>query len=437
MLKLVVLCRNRFAKIKYIMMNVALSRRWIIFFLTSFLFVLSQFYRASIAVITPNLIRDLSMDTHGLSVLSAAFFYAFALVQLPIGIYLDRIGPRITMTALSLIGVTGALIFAWADSLTMLVAGRALLGVGMACNLMGSMKLMTLWFSPLHFATLSALIVSIGTAGNVAATSPLVLCVEKIGWRWTFSGTAFFNLSLVILFFLVVRDSPLKRQENSTGSRRPSTNLMEILADCRQLFGKRDYWLISLNTFIRYGIYAAVQVLWAGPYLMNVHGLTALCTGNLILLLNIGFVCAGPVWGILSDRILKTRKWIVIAGQLLLAVTLLALAFLPSGSSVILLSLIFVLFGLVGSTGGLMYTHIKEIMPLEKAGTAMTGINFFTMIGAAVFLQGLGHYMQSHYSDNPFGAVAFQGIFVFCAICLLIGSLLYTCTIDSMGQSGE
>ena len=419
------------------MINFTLSRRWIIFLLTSSLFVLSQFYRASIAVITPDLTRDLSLDAGELSIMSAAFFYAFALAQLPLGIYLDRIGPRITMTFLSLVGVAGALIFAWADSPTTLIFGRALLGVGMACNLMGSMKLLTLWFSTLHFATLSALIVSIGTAGNVAATSPLVLCVEKIGWRWTFSGAAVLNLFLVILFFIVVRDYPQEKLRDPAGPRGRSTNLPKILADVKQLFGKKDYWLISLSTFCRYGIYAAVQVLWAGPYLMNVHGLSALNAGNLILLLNIGFVCSGPVWGILSDRIFKTRKWIVIAGQLLLTATLLVLAFLPAGTSLFMLSLTFILFGLVGSTGGLMYTHIKEIMPLEKAGTAMTGINFFTMVGAAAFLQGLGRYMQSFYSDNPFGADAFQGIFVLCAICLLVVSVLYLFTMDSMGQSRQ
>ncbi len=413
----------------------ALTRRWVIFFLASSLFVLSQFYRASVAVITPDLIRDLSLNANGLSMMSASFFYAFALAQLPIGIYLDRIGPRITMTVLSLIGVSGALIFARADGLTMLVVGRVLLGVGMACNLMGSMKLLTLWFSPLHFATLSALIVSIGTAGNMAATSPLVLCVEKIGWRWTFLGVAVLNLFLVILFFLLVRDSPNRRQAGPAMPPGRSTGLPKIVAEFKQLFAKKDYWLISVGTFSRYGIYAAVQVLWAGPYLMNVHGLSAMSAGNLILLLNIGLVCAGPIWGVLSDQIFKTRKWIVIVGQFLLAGTLLVLAFLPVGTSVFLLALIFILFGVAGSAGGLMYTHIKEIMPLEKAGTAMTGINFFTMIGAAAFLQGLGRYMQSFYSDNPFGASAFQGIFVFCAACLLVVSILYGFTRNSMGQA--
>ncbi len=122
--------------------------RWIIFLLTSLLFVLSQFYRASVAVITPNLISDLGLDSEGLSLISAAFFYAFAVMQIPLGIYLDSLGARVTMTVLSLLAVAGALIFAWGESLEALVFGRILLGVGMACNLMGTLKLITLWFGP-------------------------------------------------------------------------------------------------------------------------------------------------------------------------------------------------------------------------------------------------------------------------------------------------
>ena len=105
-------------------MTFALSRRWIIFFTATLLFVLSQFYRASVAVITPDLIRELGVDTRGLSLISASFFYAFALTQIPIGMYLDAIGPRIAMTALSLLGAAGALVFATGDSTATLVAGR-------------------------------------------------------------------------------------------------------------------------------------------------------------------------------------------------------------------------------------------------------------------------------------------------------------------------
>ena len=410
------------------------GRRWAIFALTSALFLLSMFYRASVAVITPQLIADLSLDTAGLSLMSAAFFYAFALTQIPLGIFLDHVGPRKTMTALSLVGVAGTLIFAWADSLGMLVAGRILLGIGMACNLMGTYTLLTRWFSPLHFATLSSLVVSVGTAGSISATSPLVLLVELVGWRWTFSLFAFLNMILALIFFLVVRDRP----DEALSSRRPPSVVREVLgkmgnaaSGLRHLFRDKDYWIISLGCFSRYGILAAFQALWAGPYLMEALGYSALAAGNIILVLNIGLIAGGPFFGILSDRLLKSRKWVSVIGLAGPAVIMVLFFNTASDAGMVPLMMLFFFFGFLGSAGNMMYAHIKERMPLEMAGTAMTGINFFNMLGPAFFMQVLGGIMQYMYPDSSLGVEAFRAGFVLCFICLAGVSCLYLFTRDA------
>ena len=157
-----------------------MHRPWLVFTISCSLFFLSQFYRVSNAVIAPQLLSDLSVDTKGLGLISASFFYAFALTQIPISLLLDKVGPRLMMTTLSAIGIFGALIFSWADSLTYAVGGRVLLGIGMACNLMGTYKLLTLWFSPRSFATLAGIVVALGTAGNMVATTPLVVLVGQV-----------------------------------------------------------------------------------------------------------------------------------------------------------------------------------------------------------------------------------------------------------------
>jgi len=136
-----------------------MHRPWLVFTISCSLFFLSQFYRVSNAVIAPQLLSDLSVDTKGLGLISASFFYAFALTQIPISLFLDKIGPRRMMTTLSAIGIIGAVIFSRADSITLGVTGRVLMGVGMACNLMGTYKLLTLWFSPRAFATLAGLVI--------------------------------------------------------------------------------------------------------------------------------------------------------------------------------------------------------------------------------------------------------------------------------------
>jgi len=414
-------------------MDVTISRRWVIFFITCLLFVLSQFYRSSVAVISPNLIDDLALDTKALSLISAAFFYAFAAMQIPIGLYLDSIGPRLTMTVLTLVAVVGALVFALGQSATSLVIGRALLGIGMACNLMGTLKLITLWFGPIRFATLAAFVVSIGTAGNIAAATPLVLMVQAIGWRATFLVFAGINLLLAIVFFAVVRDRPERPGEWAVPTEVP-VDLGETMKSVRALFAERDYWIISFGTFCRYGIFAAVQALWAGPFLMHVLGIPPVKTGNLLFLLSIGLIVGSPVCGWLSDARIRSRKVVIIAGLLGMVLILLALAFLPAGTGFSFLAALFFSFGFASSAGQIMYAHIKERMPIERAGTAMTGINFFTMGGVAVFLQGLGNLMQHLYPEASLGPAAFKGSFLFCAACLTITAVLYGFTKETLGK---
>ena len=404
-----------------------LSRRWAIFIIICLLYVLSQFYRASIAVITPNLMQDLGVGTRGLSLVTSAFFYAFALTQIPIGVSLDRIGPRRTMAVLNLVGIAGAGVFASADSLDMLVAGRILLGVGMACNLMGAFKLLTTWFGPLNFATLSVMVISIGTAGNLVATTPLVLLVQQVGWRATFVIFAALNLLLCAVFFVVAGDRPASSPYGPPVSAR-DRGFRDIFSGLGQLFRLKDYWIISLSTFCHYGIFAAIQALWAGPFLMNVIGLSQVATGNVLLLLNLGLITSGPLWGMMSDRWLKTRKTVVIIGIAGLGLCVGVLAVLPASAALWVLALIFTGIGVLRSAGGVMYAHIKDLMPDELAGTAMTGINFFTMIGPAVFVQVMGALMQHFYPDASLSPAAFRSAFLFCTGCLAMIFALYLLT---------
>lgn len=348
------------------------------------LFILSQFYRSSVAVIAPNLMQDLNLNAWELSTVSASFFYAFALMQIPVGIFLDSIGPRITMTLLSLVAAAGALLFSMGESYYPLTIGRVLLGIGMACNFMGTLKLITIWFDPKHFATLSAVIVSASKAGNIATATPLIIMVQIMGCRNSFmimSGITFF---LAILFFFLVNDRSgtqfvMRHQSPS----RPMIG--DTLKRAKILFSRRDFWIISFSTFCRYGSFASVQALWAGPYLMKACGLSPVTAGNIILLMSIGIIIGSPLSGHLSDIIFTSRKKVIIPGIWGMAIILCILIFLPAEAGKVTLSVLFFSFGLFSSSGQIMYAHIKEQVPHENAGMAMTAINFFTMAGLPSF----------------------------------------------------
>ena len=289
---------------------------------------------------------------------------------------------------------------------------------------MGTLKLLTTWFEPAAFATLSGIVLSIGTLGNMAAATPLVLLVQQMGWRMAFTLIAGINFIQIVILYAVVRDKPGDKSAGAL-SYGPVWNFREILAGLRILLTNKDYWIISCGSFFRYGVFAAVQTLWAGPYLINAMGLSPLAAGNLIFLLNIALIEGGPTWGSLSDRVLKTRKGVVTVSLLLLSSTILAIALLPKGAGLPILAFLFFCFGFSAGTANVLFAHIKDLMPLELAGVAMTSINFFTMLGAAVFSQGLGSLMQRFYPAAAQGISAFRSAFLLCAAFLLIAAFLY------------
>jgi sugar phosphate permease len=408
-------------------------RRWIIYLMSCLLFIFSQFYRSSIAVISPNLVEALNLDTEDLGLISAAFFYAFATMQIPVGLYLDSLGPRLLMTAFSSVAAAGAIVFAYGESAAALIFGRILLGGGMACNLMGPLKLITTWFSPQYFATLSAILISVGTAGNLAAATPLVWLTKLFGWRTTFLFCAIINLVIAILFYMIAKDHPDETSLSHRTKAEP-VSLSVASSNILHLFSRRDYWLISIGTFFRYGIYASVQSLWAGPFLMISMGLSPFMTGNLLLAMSIGLIVGSPICGWISDSILHSRKYVIIAGLAMMAVILTTLAVLSIDTVLPILFALFFCFGFSSSSGQIMYAHIKERMPLKNAGTAMTGINFFTMIGVAFFLHGLGWVINEFYPGGSLGPEVFRMAFILFGGCLVLTGLIYSLTVEIKSQ---
>jgi sugar phosphate permease len=202
----------------------------------------------------------------------------------------------------------------------------------------------------------------------------------------------------------------------------------------RLLLKRGDFWIISMGALMSYGVFAAFQTLWAGPFLMEVMGFTPMVSGNLILFLNAGFLIGPMLWGTLSDRLFRTRKWVVVWGHMGFAAVAAALAVLQPSTSTWLLATLLLCLGLFRGTGSLMYTQIKELMPIEMAGTAMGGVNFFVMVGAAVFLHGLGLFMQSFYPYASRGPEAFSAAFFLCAACVAGVSAIYLFSRDTRPQ---
>lgn len=403
------------------------ARAWLVLGLCAGLFICSQFHRVANAIIAVDLKHDLAISAESLGILSAAFFWAFAAMQIPLALLLDRIGGRVAMGALSLVGSLGAVIFSLAQGMEGAVLGRVLLGAGMAGNLMGSLKLISNWFPPQQFATLSGLIMALGTIGNMLAATPLALLARELGWRWAMALAGALTGALTLVFWALVRERPQGDPQETERRQGASSTWGQV--GC--LLGLREYWLISLATFFRYGTFVAIQGLWAGPYLIQVLGLAPVTAGNILVLLNLGLILGSPVGGILSDRVLGSRKKVVIIGLAAMAWALLPLALGWCGAQPGWLSLLFLALGAFSAFGQVMYAHIKELLPPQMTGMALTGVNLFTMLGAAAFLQGLGWVVDQWAQGGASPMEAYKAAFLTAFGGVAMALVLYMATRDS------
>ncbi len=385
-------------------------------------FLLSQFYRTSSAVIALDLMRDLRLNAETLGLLSSIFFYAFALVQLPMGAAMDLFGAKRTLVILALVGLVGALLFAGAKNLAMALMGRAFIGIGMACGLMGTFKLLINWYPENAFGTASGLILSVGTLGVIAATAPLAEAVARVGWRTAFFGMAACHFLIVLWIILKVREAPDALEPRRGSSECGATASKK---DFFLVFKHPSFWLIAATTFVRYGTYVAISGLWAGPFLRMVHHFSLVKSGNFLLAFPLGFIVGGPTIGYISDRVLKNRQRVVLLGMTGYSLMMLPLCLPVSSLPEWVLLTSFVGMGFFTSSGGIMYANIKELLPKKISGLAMTGVNFFTMMGAATFQHGIGAFIKRVSGSATLTPQAFYWGFRVCFAASVVGVICY------------
>jgi predicted MFS family arabinose efflux permease len=249
--------------------------------------------------------------------------------------------------------------------------------------------------------------------------------VHAMGWRVSFLVLASINGLFILCISLFVQDYPTshtKRGNNSIDN----TESFKASVSLKMLFSNWNYWAISLSIFLRYGPFAAVQALWIGPFLIQYLGMTPVSAGNLMLMISIGFILGSPIGGFLSDRVLKSRRYALMIALTLAALCIFLLSRWRHDDFTAILGGILFFFGFFNAFGQISYAHIRELMPDAMAGTAMTGINFFMMMGAGLFIHALGGVM-AHMTT---GGQAYHVSFLICAISLLMAFVLYTTTED-------
>jgi MFS family permease len=385
-----------------------------------------MFYRVTNAVIAPDLIRAFNLDAEQLGMLGSAFFYTFALFQIPMGLLLDRIGPRRVISFFVMAGASGAFVFVFAGSFYTAVEGRALLGMGMASVLMGSLKVFATRYPPRRFATLSGMIVSIGTLGTIFATTPLAYLNSIIGWRAALCSCGIITVALAVLIFLV-----LTEEDHSRGTETLAASSAEqkqgVIKSSLLVLGTLSFWQIGSIAFFRYGTFVALQGVWLGPYLMEIKRFTPVVAGNILMMLSLGSAIGSFMAGYLADRVTRSTKSVIMIGMSCYALSLVPLTGIWKIDGAFAFSAVFVLIGFFSGFGMLAYVHIKELFPLSMSGTVIAGVNFFVMAGGAFFMQLIGVIIMLYGGVNQvYSPGAYHMAFLICLMGMIAGLIFYS-----------
>lgn len=343
-------------------------------------YFLSYLYRTVNAVLGPVIAGELALPDNALGLLTSTYFLAFGAAQLPLGMLLDRFGPRRVEAVLLTVAALGAALFATADGLSGLTAGRALIGLGVSACLMASFKAFTQWFPPERQASLTGWIMASGGMGALAASKPLEIALGFAGWREIVLGLAVLTLAVAALIWHNVPDHPGEPGGSS---------FSEQLAGVREIFASRHFWRYAPMGCFFTGGFMAVQGLWASRWMNVIEQLDAAAVAARLTWMSLAMLGGFLFMGFFASALI--RRGVPLAalfrGAMLAAFAAFALiSCLPQWGG----GLLWPLLGACFSLSNIAYSLVAQAFPSRLSGRANTALNLLVFAGAFGLQWGIG-----------------------------------------------
>ena len=343
-------------------------------------YFLSYGFRSINAVIAPELVRDLGVNPSQLGLLTSAYFFSFALFQLPLGLLLDRFGPRRVESALLVCAAAGAAVFGWSQSLSGLVLGRALIGLGVSACLMASIKAFVQWFPAARLATVNGWLLAAGGVGAMMASAPVEAALQWTDWRVLFFCIAACTVAVAALVFFLV-------PERRDAAAQPP--LRDLVAGLRTVLADAGFWRLSLLFSMAQGTFLSIQGLWAAPWLGDVGEHSRVEVGRILMWIAAAMTLGYATVGNLSDRLARRGIHATTVMNVGIAVSVLAFALIASGAARGSVA-VWLIYGFCGTSTVLVYPVLTRMYPTALTGRVTTMTNMILFVCAFALQWGLG-----------------------------------------------
>ena len=339
-------------------------------------FTVSQFYRTAPAVIGPELRSGLALSPAQLGLAAGAFFIAFSLMHVPIGVLLDRYGPRRVMAAMLALASVGAVLFAQAGGAAGLVAAQLLIGAGCSAMFVGGLVVVAQRFPPARFGGLAAMLTAVSGIGMIVSGTPFAALADSAGWRTGFLIAAAVSLILAAVIFRAVPRRGERQPEMAAES------FLQSILDLGRIFRHGPVWGVIALAMVAYPSVIAVRGFWGGPYLADVHGAGTIERGDILLVMSVATIVGAGLYALFERRTTLRMPFIYLAaGTSSLGFWVLALAPLSSSFQA---ALLFVLIGTFSFGSILLLALARDMFPDRLTGRAITSVNFTSFLGAGL-----------------------------------------------------
>lgn len=407
------------------MKNQSGSLAWFIWGLGALFYCYEFLLQVSPGVMVPELMHDFNVNASFLGLLGSFYFWAYASMQIPAGIFLDQFGPRKLLTITCALCAIGTLVFVGAHSFSVACIGRVLIGIGSAFAVLGTFKLGANWFPPNRFALICGLTLMIGMIGAIGAGTPLAFLISYFHWRPTLFGLAIFGFILSIVLWLWVRDTPNNQVTVSKSEPHASLNLLTGLFYILQ---KKQNWIIAIYGGLMFCPTSAFAAFWGVPFLMVKYNIDRPLAAGAISMFFLGWVFGGPLFGWISDTI-KRRLPTLYIGAIGVLITMTLIIYVQMPISLLYI----VLFGGGFFTAAFLpsFSIIREINSPNTTATGLGFMNALNMVGGAFLQPLIGWLLDLQWNGviennirvynvtNYSYALALFPIIIFIALCLV------------------
>ena len=371
------------------------------------------FHRLCPAVIALDIQVSFGLSGTLLGVLSSAYFYSYAIMQLPTGLLADSWGPRKTVSSFFILAGIGSILMGAAPSVPVAVLGRILVGIGVSTVFVCNFKLLSEWFTVRQFLVMGAAFMVMGGVGALTASAPLAWISNAVGWRMTLNGVGAITLVMAALVYGFVRNRPVEMGLPPINpEKNPVSEKIDLMNGMKMVVFSAKFWPMAIWAFCVIGITFAVGGLWGGTYLMQVYGLSKTAAGGVLSTFALALIFGSPLFGWLGNSF--GRKPVIIGCSLALIIVSGLMALLVDRFSLAALyTMFFCLFITGGAIGPVLVAISKESFPITISGTSVSLVNLFPFAGATFFQILIGAVLTSQsQGSNVYTATGYKYMFL-------------------------